>query len=212
MFTAQQTLTDGQEFYTALKTATAAAGRDPNHVKILPGVVPIIGSTEAEAARLAAEFEDLIVTDYALAQLSQLLSTDLTGYPLDGPLPALPGEHTIEANQSRYKLIIDLARRDNLTIRQILVRLGGGRGHRVVAGTPEALADDLQAWFTTGAADGFNVMPPYLPGGLEDFVDHVVPELRRRRLFRTEYQALTLRGHYGLPEPTDRPAPILAGA
>jgi alkanesulfonate monooxygenase SsuD/methylene tetrahydromethanopterin reductase-like flavin-dependent oxidoreductase (luciferase family) len=116
----------------------------------------------------------------------------------------LPGEHTIEANQSRYKLVVDLARREQLTIRQILVRLGGGRGHRVVAGTPEHLADELQRWFEQGAADGFNVMPPYLPGGLTDFVDQVVPELRRRGLFRTEYTAPTLRGHYGLPEPANQ--------
>jgi FMN-dependent oxidoreductase (nitrilotriacetate monooxygenase family) len=200
VFTAQQTLAEAQEFYTALKGATVAAGRDPDQIKILPGIVPIIGSTEAEATRLAGEFEDLIVTDYALAQLSQFLTVDLSGHPLDGPLPVLPGEHTIEAHQSRFKLIVDLARREKLTIRQILVRLGGGRGHRVVAGTPQHLADELELWFRSGAADGFNVMPPYLPGGLTDFVDHVVPELQRRGLFRTEYTARTLRGHYGLPE------------
>ena len=204
VFTAQQTLADGQEFYERLKTATSAAGRDPSQVKILPGIVAVIGSTEAEAARLAQELEDLIVTDYALAQLSQMLRTDLTRYPLDGPLPPLPGEETIEAHQSRYKLIVDLARREELTIRQILVRLGGGRGHRVVAGTPEQIADDMQRWFESGAADGFNVMPPYLPGGLEDFVDHVVPLLRARGLFRHEYTAATLRGHYGLPEPANQ--------
>jgi FMN-dependent oxidoreductase (nitrilotriacetate monooxygenase family) len=203
VFTAQQTLAEARDFATVLKDATVAAGRDPDQIKILPGIVPIIGSTEAEAARLSDEFEDLIVTDYALAQLSQFLTVDLSGYPLDGPLPVLPGEDTIEAHQSRYKLIVDLARRDNLTIRQILVRLGGGRGHRVVAGTPEHIADELELWFQSGAADGFNVMPPYLPGGLQDFVDHVVPELQRRGLFRTEYTERTLRGHYGLAEPAD---------
>jgi N-acetyl-S-(2-succino)cysteine monooxygenase len=210
VFTAQQTLADAQEFYAALKGETVAAGRDPDQLKILPGVVPIIGSTEAEAARLATEFEELIVTDYAIAQLSQFLTVDLSAYPLDGPLPSLPGEHTIEAHQSRFKLIVDLARRENLTIRQILLRLGGGRGHRVVAGTPDQIADQLQLWFIDGAADGFNVMPPYLPGALTDFVDHVVPELQRRRLFRTEYTAETLRGHYGLPEAARQHAPIPA--
>jgi FMN-dependent oxidoreductase (nitrilotriacetate monooxygenase family) len=203
VFTAQQTLAEGQEFYSALKDATLAAGRDPDQIKILPGIVPIIGSTEAEATRLADEFEELIVTDYAVAQLSQFLTVDLSGHPLDGPLPELPGEHTIEAHQSRFKLIVDLARRDALTIRQILLRLGGGRGHRVVAGTPVQIADQLELWFRSGAADGFNVMPPFLPGGLADFVDHVVPELQRRGLFRTEYTARTLRGHYGLPEPAN---------
>jgi N-acetyl-S-(2-succino)cysteine monooxygenase len=212
VFTAQQTLADGQAFYRTLKAATAAAGRDHDHVKILPGIVPVIGSTQDEAARLAAEFEDLIVTDYATAQLSQMLRTDLSRYPLDGPLPDLPPAETIEANQSRYQLVVDLARRENLTIRQILVRLGGGRGHRVLAATPERIADDLQTWYEQGAADGFNVMPPYLPGGLADFVDHVVPELRRRGLFRTEYTASTLRGHYGQPEPVSRYARISAAA
>jgi FMN-dependent oxidoreductase (nitrilotriacetate monooxygenase family) len=211
VFTAQQTLAEGQEFYCALKDATVVAGRDPDRIKILPGIVPIIGSTQADADRLAGEFEDLIVTDYAIAQLSQFLTVDLSGYPLDGPLPTLPGEHTIEAHQSRFKLIVDLARRGNLTIRQILLRLGGGRGHRVVAGTPEHIADELELWFRSGAADGFNVMPPYLPGGLADFVDHVVPELQRRGLFRTEYTAQTLRGHYGLPEPANPHARIPAG-
>jgi FMN-dependent oxidoreductase (nitrilotriacetate monooxygenase family) len=206
VFTAQQTLAEGQEFYRVLKAATAAAGRDPSGIRILPGIVPVIGSTTAEASRLAREFDDLIVTDYAIAQLSLLLSTDLSGHDLDAPLPPLPGEHAIETHQSRYKLVVDLARRANLTIRQILVRLGGGRGHRVVAGTPTHIADEIELWFREGAADGFNVMPPYLPGGLEDFVDHVVPELRRRGLFRTGYTASTLRGHYGLPAPADRVA------
>jgi FMN-dependent oxidoreductase (nitrilotriacetate monooxygenase family) len=212
VFTAQQTLAEAREFATALKDATAAAGRDQDQIKILPGIVPIIGSTEAEAVRLNDEFGELIVTDYAIAQLSQFLTVDLSGYPLDGPLPVLPGEHTIEAHQSRFKLIVDLARRDNLTIRQILVRLGGGRGHRVVAGTPEQIADELELWFHSGAADGFNVMPPYLPGGLADFVDHVVPELQRRGLFRTEYTARTLRGHYDLAEPVNPAARLIAQA
>ncbi|GGJ78829.1 monooxygenase [Pilimelia anulata] len=204
VFTAQQTLAEGQEFYRTLKVATAAAGRDPDHVKVLPGIVPIIGSTEAEAARLEREFAELIVPEYALAQLSLLLRTDLSAHPLDGPLPELPDALSTQGNQSRYQLIVDLARREGLTIRQLLVRLGGGRGHRVLAGTPEQLADDLQRWFTGGAADGFNIMPPHLPGGLADFVDHVVPVLQRRGLFRTEYAASTLRGHYGLPAPANR--------
>ncbi|GGQ75837.1 LLM class flavin-dependent oxidoreductase [Couchioplanes azureus] len=210
VFTAQQTLAEAQEFFTALKSDIAAAGRDPGQVAVLPGVVPVIGGTEAEAVRLAREFDDLIVTDHALAQLSQFLDRDLSAYPLDGPLPALPDPGTVEAHQSRFKLIVDLARRDDLSIREILRRLGGGRGHRVVAGTPEQIADELETWFRQGAADGFNVMPPYLPGGLEDFVDHVVPELQRRGLFRTAYTADTLRGHYGLPQPVNAYARVPA--
>ncbi|MEV4478424.1 LLM class flavin-dependent oxidoreductase [Micromonospora coxensis] len=207
VFTAQQTLADGQRFYAALKQATAAAGRDPDLVKVLPGIAPVIGGTEAEARALADELEALIVPEHALAQLSGMTGVDLTGLPLDGPLPELPDVATVQAHQSRYQLVVELARREELTIRQLLGRLGGGRGHRVVAGTPEQIADQIALWFAEGAADGFNVMPPLLPSGLADFVDHVVPLLRARGLFRHEYTGRTLREHYGLP----RPASTYAG-
>jgi FMN-dependent oxidoreductase (nitrilotriacetate monooxygenase family) len=201
VFTAQQTLADGQAFYAALKQATAAAGRDPDLVKVLPGIAPVIGGTEAEAQALAEELEALIVPEHALAQLSGMTGLDLAGLPLDGPLPELPDGSGVQSHQSRYQLVVDLARRENLTIRQLIGRLGGGRGHRVVAGTPEQIADQIELWFTQGAADGFNVMPPLLPYGLAAFVDHVVPLLRERGLFRHEYTGRTLREHYGLPRP-----------
>jgi len=205
VFTAQQTLADGKSFYQDLKLRTAKAGRDPDHIKILPGIAPVLAATESEAKALAREFEELIVTDYALAQLSQMLQRDLRDLDLDGRLPDdLPEVTSINANQSRYQLVVDLARRDKLTIRQLLGRLGGGRGHRVFAGTPEQVADQIELWFDNGAADGFNVMPPYLPGGLEDFVDQVVPLLRARGLFREEYTGRTLREHYGLPRPASQ--------
>lgn len=201
VFTAQQTLADGQAFYAALRRATAAAGRDPDLVKVLPGIAPVIGGTEAEAQALAEELEALIVPEHALAQLSGMTGLDLAGLPLDGPLPELPDVSGVQSHQSRYQLVVDLARRENLTIRQLIGRLGGGRGHRVVAGTPEQIADQIELWFTQGAADGFNVMPPLLPYGLAAFVDHVVPLLRERGLFRHEYTGRTLREHYGLPRP-----------
>ncbi|MEU7616778.1 LLM class flavin-dependent oxidoreductase [Micromonospora rifamycinica] len=204
VFTAQQTLADGQRFYTALKQAAVAAGRDPELVKVLPGIAPVLGGTEAEARALADELEALIVPEHALAQLSGMTGVDLTGLPLDGPLPELPDATTVQSHQSRYQLVVDLARRERLTVRQLIGRLGGGRGHRVVAGTPEQVADQIELWFTEGAADGFNVMPPLLPSGLEDFVDHVVPLLRARGLFRHEYTGRTLREHYGLPRPGSR--------
>ncbi|MFG2166304.1 LLM class flavin-dependent oxidoreductase [Micromonospora chersina] len=207
VFTAQQTLADGQAFYAELRRATAAAGRDPDGVKVLPGIAPVIGGTESEARALAEELEALIVPEHALAQLSGMTGLDLTGLPLDGPLPDLPDVTAVQSHQSRYQLVVDLARREKLTIRQLIGRLGGGRGHRVVAGTPEQIADQIELWFTQGAADGFNVMPPLLPHGLEAFVDHVVPLLRRRGLFRHEYTGRTLREHYGLP----RPASTYAG-
>ncbi|MGK5445130.1 LLM class flavin-dependent oxidoreductase [Micromonospora sp. URMC 105] len=201
VFTAQQTLADGQAFYAALKQATAAAGRDPDLVKVLPGIAPVIGGTEAEAQALAVELEALIVPEHAVAQLSGMTGIDLSGHPLDGPLPELPDVTSVQAHQSRYQLVVELARRERLTLRQLIGRLGGGRGHRVVAGTPEQIADQVELWFTQGAADGFNVMPPLLPSGLADFVDHVVPLLRARGLFRHEYTGRTLREHYGLPRP-----------
>lgn len=133
-----------------------------------------------------------------------MLGVDFTAHALDAPLPPLPPIEQIQGNKSRYQLVKDLAAEESLTVRQLIAKLGGGRGHRTLAGTPEQVADDLQAWFTGGAADGFNIMPPYLPGGLDDFVDQVVPILRERGLFRTEYTATTLRGHYGLPHPGNR--------
>ncbi|MFI2347684.1 LLM class flavin-dependent oxidoreductase [Streptomyces sp. NPDC019443] len=205
VFTAQQTLADGQTFYKDLKSRLAKYGRTPDQLKILPGICPIIGGTEAEALALADELTGLQVPEYGLQQLSGMLGTDLSGLPLDGPLPALPEEQDINGNKSRFTLVAELARREQLTIRQLIARLGGGRGHRVFAGTSEQIADQLEQWFTEGAADGFNIMPPYLPGGLDDFVDQVVPLLQDRGLFRTEYSGRTLRDHYGLQRPAGRP-------
>ncbi|WP_328967600.1 LLM class flavin-dependent oxidoreductase [Streptomyces sp. NBC_00239] len=204
VFTAQQTLGDAQTFYKDLKSRLARHGRSGSDLLILPGICPIIGSTEAEARALEQELTDLQIPEYGLAQLSGMLGTDLTGLPLDGPLPELPEERDINGNKSRFTLVAELARRDGLTLRQLIARLGGGRGHRVVAGTPEQIADQLQEWFTRGAADGFNIMAPILPTGLTHFVDQVVPELQSRGLFRTEYTGRTLREHYGLPRPANR--------
>ncbi|MFA1544989.1 LLM class flavin-dependent oxidoreductase [Actinomadura chokoriensis] len=203
VFTAQQTLSDGQAFYKDVKTRAERLGRDPGGLKILPGICPVLGGTEAEARRLDRELTDLQVVDYGIAQLSGMLDVDVSRLPLDEPLPPelLPAEDEVNGNKSRFTLVAELALRERLTVREIIARLGGGRGHRVFVGTPEQVADQLQEWFEGGAADGFNVMPPVLPTGLEDFVDHVVPILQRRGLFRTEYTGRTLREHYGLPRP-----------
>ncbi|MCF3181526.1 LLM class flavin-dependent oxidoreductase [Streptomyces polychromogenes] len=204
VFTAQQTLADGQTFYKDLKSRLARYGRAEEDLLVLPGIAPVIGSTEAEAKALEQELTELQIPEYGLAQLSGMLGTDLTGLPLDGPLPDLPEERDINGNKSRFTLVAELARRDGLTLRELIARLGAGRGHRVHAGTPEQIADQLEEWFTRGAADGFNIMAPVLPTGLTDFVDHVVPVLQRRGLFRTEYTGATLREHYGLPRPANR--------
>ncbi|WP_268766320.1 LLM class flavin-dependent oxidoreductase [Mycobacterium sp. Root265] len=204
VFTAQQTPQEARAFYTDLKARAAAHGRDPDTVKILPGIVPVIGSTEAEAAAKDRELDEAIVPTYAHQQLATTLRIPLEQLPLDEPLPTeLLPEDAIEGAKSRYTLVVELARREHLTVRELIGRLGGGRGHRTFTGTPEQVADTIEEWFRGGVADGFNIMPPLLPSGLAAFVDHVVPILRSRGLFRTEYTASTLRGHYGLQRPAN---------
>jgi FMN-dependent oxidoreductase (nitrilotriacetate monooxygenase family) len=205
VFTAQQTLSDAQAFYADLKKRALGFGRDPDTIKILPGIVPAIGATEREALALEEELDRLIKPEYALRQLAETLRLRPDDLHLDRQLPAdLPAEDEIQGAKSRYTLIVDLARREGLTVRQLIGRLGGGRGHRTFAGTPEQVADAIQHWFEHGAADGFNIMAPVLPSGLELFVDHVVPILQRRGLFRTEYTGRTLRDNYGLARPAVR--------
>jgi FMN-dependent oxidoreductase (nitrilotriacetate monooxygenase family) len=206
VFTAQQTLADAQAFYADLKARTSAAGRDPDHIKVLPGIVPVIGSTEAEARAHEQALEDHIVYTHGVGRLENLLQLEPGTLRLDAELPAdLPPESAIEGAKSRYTLIVELARRERLTVRQLIGRLGGGRGHLTFTGTPEQVADAVETWFTHGAADGFNIMPAVLPSGLELFVEHVVPILRARGLLRGEYgPRQTLRERYGLPRPANQ--------
>ncbi|MCQ9136195.1 LLM class flavin-dependent oxidoreductase [Streptomyces hilarionis] len=206
VFTAQQTLADAQAFYADIKARAGAEGRDPDHLKVLPGIVPVIGSTEAEARAAERVLEDHIVYTHGVRRLEQLLQLDAGTLELDERLPAdLPPEDAIEGAKSRYTLIVELARRERLTVRQLVGRLGGGRGHLTFAGTPEQVADAIETWFTRGAADGFNIMPAVLPSGLDAFVDHVVPLLRARGLLRTGYgPRTTLRERYGLPRPANQ--------
>ncbi|MFJ4631214.1 LLM class flavin-dependent oxidoreductase [Streptomyces sp. NPDC088847] len=206
VFTAQQTLADAQAFYKDLKSRTEAAGRNPEHIKVLPGIVPVLGGTEAEARANERLLEDHIVYTHGVDRLERLLQLPSGTLELDSPLPAdLPPEAAIEGAKSRYTLVVELARRDRLTVRQLIGRLGGGRGHLTFAGTPEQVADAIGSWFTQGAADGFNIMPAVLPSGLDAFVDQVVPLLRTRGLLRTEYgPRTTLRERYGLPRPTNQ--------
>jgi FMN-dependent oxidoreductase (nitrilotriacetate monooxygenase family) len=204
VFTAQRSLEDGQAFYRELKAATARAGRNPDHLKVLPGIVPILGGTEEEARRLEGELDDLMVHEHALQQLAEQIGVPARELALDRPLPEqVRPIDQIQGNRSRYELTLEMARRERLTVRQLLNRLGGGRGHRTLAGTPEQVADSIELWFREGAADGFNIMPAVLPSGLDAFVDHVVPILQQRGLFRREYAGSTLREHYGLPVPGD---------
>jgi FMN-dependent oxidoreductase (nitrilotriacetate monooxygenase family) len=205
VFTAQQTLANAQAFYSDLKSRTHREGRDPNSIKILPGIVPVLGSTEKEAKEREAELEEHIVHEHAQQMLARLLRVPVEQLDLDSQLPEnLPDESEIEDFKSRYSLIVELGRSEKLTIRQLIGRLGGGRGHFTFTGTPEQVANKIEEWFNNGAADGFNIMPPLLPSGLELFVEHVVPILRARGLYRHEYTGTTLRDHYGLARPANQ--------
>ena len=203
VLTAQQNLGDAAAFALEVKSRAAAYGREADVPVILPGITPVIGSTEAEARRRARELTELQLVETGVSQLSDLLDVDVSGLDPNRPIPAglLPREE--ELSDHRFALITDLAIRERLTVRQIVARLGGGRGYRVVIGTPEQIADSMQEWSQAGAADGFTVAPPILPGGLDDFVDQVVPVLQRRRLYRTEYDLGTLRDRFGVPRPED---------
>jgi FMN-dependent oxidoreductase (nitrilotriacetate monooxygenase family) len=203
VFTAQNTRHDGQQFYADLKARMGKYGRSPHELKILPGFCPIIGDTEAEARDWEHELHERIQPDYGLQRLSNLFKLDMTGYALDGPLPFddLPDQASINGHRGRHQLYIDMARRENLTIRDLIRRTAASRGHFSLAGTPVQIADEMEKWLHAGAADGFNLMPPALPVGLEQFVDKVVPELQNRGLFRTDYTGDTLREHYGLQRP-----------
>ncbi|MCW2565479.1 MAG: FMN-dependent oxidoreductase, nitrilotriacetate monooxygenase family, partial [Mycobacterium sp.] len=205
IFTAHQTYERASDFYGDIKSRTAAVGRNPDDVLVLPGIVPIIGSTEHEAQELAQQLDELRVPKYGLWQLANILETDTSAFELDKPLPDFVfARPKLEGAQSRSDLILELAQREGLTVREILSRLGGGRGHFTFIGTPDQVVDTIVAWFEGGAADGFNIMAAALPSGLETFTEHVLPILRRKGLFREEYTGTTLREHYGLSVPTSR--------
>jgi FMN-dependent oxidoreductase (nitrilotriacetate monooxygenase family) len=208
IFTAQQDLGEAQAFYNDIKTRATALGRDASRISILPGLCPIIGSTEAEAKAIEQELNDLTIPELGLLTLSQRFNgVDLSGFSLDEPVPlhALPRPKEIEGAKSRAQLTFDLIEREpGLTLRNLLRRFAAAAGHRVVAGTPEQVADHMIDWVERGAADGFNIMPAELPGGLTDVVDYVVPILQQRGVFRHEYTGTTLREHYGLDRPESR--------
>ena len=204
IFTAQQTLEDAVDFYSDVKGRLAQYGRHPDDLKIMPGVFPIVGRSESEAREKFEQLQALIDPKVGLALVSGLTGGfDLSGYPLDGPIPELPETN---ASKSRQLLTIELARRENLTIRQLYLRVAGARGHWQLVGTPVQIVDQLEERFVKGGADGYNVMPPVLPAGLDDFVELVIPELRRRGLFRSDYEGRTLRDNLGLRRPVNRHA------
>ena len=204
VFTAHLEKATAQAFYADLKALVASEGRAPDQVLVLPGLSPMIGSTEAEARRLAQELNELADPEVGRKRLSgRFGGHDFSHLPLDRPLRPedFPDPGSVEAARSRTEVILGLVRRERPTLRQLLASLAGARGHFTIAGTPEQVADLIEDWFADGAADGFNLMPPLLPAMLDVFIAEVVPLLRRRGLFRTAYAGATLRDHYGLDRP-----------
>lgn len=202
IFTANLTLEDAQAFYADVKGRLPKYGRDADDLLIMPGIFPVLGGTEAEAAENYEYLQSLIHPATAWNILKRKYEgVDLSGYSLDDIAPPLPSQ--TNGSQSRLKLVTDYIERERPTLRQLYRSLSTARGHQVVVGTPEQVADAIQTWFENGAADGFNVMPPVLPVGLTDFVDQVVPILQRRGLFRTEYEGATLRQNLGLARPAN---------
>ncbi|HEY7245907.1 MAG TPA: LLM class flavin-dependent oxidoreductase [Xanthobacteraceae bacterium] len=204
VFTAHMAKATAQAFYADLKQLVTTEGRDPSQVLILPGLSPTIGCTEAEARRLALEVDELSDPEVGRKRLSgRFGGHDFSHLPLDRPLREddFPKPTEVEAARSRTEVILSYVRRDRPTLRQLLATLAGARGHFTFAGTPQQVADLIEDWFTDGAADGFNIMPPLLPSMLDVFSAQVIPLLQQRGLFRTAYEGQTLREHYGLAWP-----------
>jgi alkanesulfonate monooxygenase len=202
VFSGLSDLAAAQAAYADIKGRAARAGRDPEHLIIMPGAFVVVGDTAAEARAKKQKLDSLVHPASGIGTLSVQLGFDVSKLDLDGPLPdELPPSNA--SHTSRQKLI-DMARRDKLTVRQLAQYVGGAFGTLEMIGTPAMIADQMQEWLEARACDGFNVMFPYVPGGLDEFVDQVVPELQRRGLFRRDYEGMTLREHMGLPRPKNR--------
>jgi len=200
VFAGHSNLEQGKRFYADVKGRMERLGRSRDHLKILPGAFVVVGESVQEAKDKRAKLDSLVHFDSSIASLSIALGTDASRFDPDGPLPEIPETNASQSGRAR---VIDLAQRENLTVRQLAQRLGGFSGLAFV-GTPKTIADEMEEWLVSEGSDGFNVMFPYLPGGLEDFCDKVVPELQRRGLFRREYEGATLRENLGLPRPDNR--------
>jgi FMN-dependent oxidoreductase (nitrilotriacetate monooxygenase family) len=198
VFSVVQDLEEAQRQYAELKALVAGFGRTPGDVTVLPGVMPVVGRTDREAYDILHTLQSYVDSSNALQMLSDRLGTDMRAYDLDGPIPPL--EQT-DAYHSFAQAMLNKARRENMTLRDLYNLTAAARGHWVLCGSADRIADTLEHWFRSGAADGFNIMPPYFPGGFDAFVDLVVPRLQARGLFRAEYTGTTLRDHLGLQRP-----------
>jgi len=205
VFSVVQELEPSQRAYADLKGRLAKYGRGPEQLTILPGVMPIIGESEQEARDKLGTLQSWLTPSNALTLVTDRIGYDVSGYPLDAPVP--PPAKTEQGSSTFHRVLYERAKRENMTLRDLYNLTAAARGHWVLCGTPKQIADTLEEWFVEGAADGYNILPPYFPGAFDDFVDLVVPELQRRGLFRMEYQGTTLRDHFGLsrvPPPTAR--------
>jgi alkanesulfonate monooxygenase len=200
VFTGGGPLADGQKLYADIKGRMEKVGRNPEHLKILPGAFVVVGDSVEEAKEKRAKLDSMVHYDSAIASLSVQLGTDASGFDPDGQLPPIPETNASKSGRQR---LVDAAARDKLTVRQLAQRVGGYGGLSFV-GTPVTIADQMEEWLTSRGSDGFNIMFPFLPAGLDDFVDKVVPELQKRGIFRTEYEGKTLRENLGLPRPKNR--------
>jgi len=199
VFTAQSSIDDAKAFYADVKGRMQQHGRHPDDLKVMPGVAMYIGRSQQEAEAKCEALNALIPIEVAVARLSRMLGgVDLSGYALDEPMPEVQGNAARMSTPLNY---VRLARRENLTLRQVAMRSAAGKDHWTLIGTPQTIADELERWFVEKAADGFNLLPPHVPGAINEFVDLVVPELQRRGLFRTEYEGATLRENLGVPFP-----------
>ncbi len=201
VFSGVNTLASGRELHADLRARMAKAGRDPDLLRLLPGAFVVVGDSLAQAQEKKARLDSLVHPDSGMATLSVLLGTDASVFDLDGQLPEIPESN---ASRSGRAKLVDMAREKHMTVRQLAQYVGGAFGTLEMLGTPAMIADQMEQWLVEEGADGFNVMFPYLPGGLDDFVDRVVPELQRRGLFRREYEGRTLRENLGLPRPANR--------
>ncbi|GGD75275.1 LLM class flavin-dependent oxidoreductase [Caballeronia grimmiae] len=201
VFTAQTTLPTAQAFYAEMKERVRRHGRNPDHFLLLPGLYPVIGGTEAEARRRKAELDALLDTDREVGRLAGALGLAPDDLRIDAPLPYELIAKTARSDISHgfVDSTVALAKSENLTVRDLLDRNPGA--HRIIVGTPEQIADDIAQWFHERGADGFNLNADVFPSGLAAFVDHVVPILQRKGIFRRDYESATLRGHFGLPRP-----------
>jgi FMN-dependent oxidoreductase (nitrilotriacetate monooxygenase family) len=198
VFSVVQEASAAKAAYDSFKQRVVKHGRAPEHVPVLPGVMPVVGSTDQEAKDKLSLLQSWLTSTNALSIVSQRLGHDISGYPLDGPVPDLP---LTQGGQSFSRVLFEKARRENMTLRDLYNVTAAARGHWVIYGSPQRIADTLEEWFSGGMADGFIIMPAYFPGAFDDFVDLVVPELQRRGLFRHDYQGTTLREHLGVPVP-----------